>query len=71
MIKLEGVWPQGETIQGVGVDDFIWIITGIEKETSDLYNELLLIESSLNMNASWNILKRLIKRMVLKVNANK
>lgn len=64
MMKIRGKWPMGAQILDIDLNKFIMMVLKIDTEEHKLYTDLLQIESSLNMNISWDILKLLVKAMI-------
>lgn len=70
MSKTGKVWPKEAKVLDVSFEDFICLVTGIENEEHELFGDLTLVEASLNVDANWNILQIIIKRMVLKTKSH-
>ena len=64
-------WNKGMKTFGVGLDDFINIIKRINNEEHILFEDLLLIEATLNMSdMDWDSLQSMIEDIIHKVNGN-
>ena len=71
LIKIRRKWKRGIKIFAVGLDDFINIIKRINNEEHILFEDLLLIEATLNTpDMDWDSLQSMIEDVIHKTNAN-
>ena len=66
MTRSKSNWSNGLKINDVDYNQYVLMIAGIDNEQHILFNDLLLLESSLNANMEWNILQILIQNTINK-----
>ena len=66
MSKSKIVWPEGCKIEDTDHIQFVLMVAGINDEEHVLFQDLLLLESSLNANMCWDVLQILMKNMISK-----
>ena len=67
IIKSKTIWPDDATINGLGFNEFRFIIKSIN-EKSALFDDLSIMEASLNEDIDWDTLKMFIEDIIDKNN---
>ena len=70
MMKIRRIWPKGALILDIDLKKFIMMVLKIDTEEHRLYPDLLQIESSLNMDMDWDLLKLMVKAMIETANSD-
>ena len=66
MSKMRSVWTSDEKVEDMTCVQFIVMISKIDSMDHKLFEDLLLLGSSLNSNMQWDIFKLLVKEAVIK-----
>ena len=66
MSKMKSVWPADEKVENMTCIEFVLLLSKINNTEHKLFDDLLLLEASLDNNMDWDIFKVLVKETITK-----